>query len=157
MKLRRPRLRLLGRVAGLRIYLVCGKQVRDELDIDFTMGGNEAVYPSYVPPNEIWIDDAAHAHDRTATALHEIIERDQMMRFGKDYDDAHEVASARAAISSRSRESAFKGFQRDSRGGGVSYVSTGSGSASGDIATRRAAQNKAATRPRDRRGARAAR
>jgi hypothetical protein len=94
MKLQPPRLRYLGKVAGLPIYLVSGRQIRDTTDIDFTCGGNEAVYPSYVPPGEIWIDDALHTHDRIATALHEIVERDQMMRHGLDYDDAHEIASA---------------------------------------------------------------
>ena len=94
MKLQPPRLRYLGKVAGLTIYLVSGVQVRNQTDIDFTCGGNEAVYPSYVPPGEIWLDDAAGPLDRTATCLHEIVERDQMMRFGKDYDAGHEVASA---------------------------------------------------------------
>ena len=94
MKLQPPRIRYLGKVAGLTIYLVSGVQVRNQTDIDFTCGGNEAVYPSYVPPGEIWLDDAAGPLDRTATCLHEIVERDQMMRFGKDYDAGHEVASA---------------------------------------------------------------
>src|ERR1700751_5088796 len=94
MKLQPPRRRYLGKVAGLAIYLVSGVDVRNNTDIDFTCGGNEAVYPSYVPPGEIWLDDAAGPLDRTATALHEIVERDQMMRFGKSYDDAHEIASA---------------------------------------------------------------
>lgn len=94
MKLQSPRLKYLGKVAGLSIYLVDGAKIRNEIDIDFTCGGNEAVYPSYNPPGEIWLDDAAGPLDRTATALHEIVERDQMMRFGKNYEDAHEVASA---------------------------------------------------------------
>jgi hypothetical protein len=101
-----PRLRYLGKVAGLTIYLVSGVKVRNQIDIDFTCGGNEAVYPSYVPAGEIWLDDAAGPLDRTATALHEIVERDQMMRFGKDYDHGHDVASAherpfRQALASR--------------------------------------------------------
>jgi len=94
MSLKSPRLRRLGKVAGLDVYLVDGEYIRNNFDIDFTCGGQEAVYPSYVPPGEVWIDDALHALDRTATALHEIVERDQMMRYGKSYDDAHEVASA---------------------------------------------------------------
>lgn len=94
MKLQPPRKRYLGKVAGLSVYLVSGVAVRNNTDIDFTCGGNEAVYPSYVPPGEIWLDDAAGPLDRTATALHEIVERDQMMRYGKNYEDAHEVASA---------------------------------------------------------------
>jgi hypothetical protein len=93
-KLLPPRTRYLGKVAGLSIYLVSGVNIRNNDDIDFVCGGNEAVYPSYVLPGEIWLDDAAGPLDRTATALHEIVERDQMMRFGKTYDDAHEVASA---------------------------------------------------------------
>jgi hypothetical protein len=94
MKLEPPRIKYLGKVAGLTVYLVSGVDVRNNTDIDFTCGGNEAVYPSYVPPGEIWLDDAAGPLDRTATALHEIVERHQMMQFGKSYDDAHEVASA---------------------------------------------------------------
>ena len=93
-KLKPPRLRYLGKVSGLSVYLVSGVSVRNTIDIDFTCGGNEAVYPSYVPPDEIWLDDAAGPLDRTATCLHEIVERDQMIRFGKNYEDAHEVASA---------------------------------------------------------------
>jgi hypothetical protein len=89
-----PRLRLLGKVAGLSIYLVSGERIRDEIDIDFTMGGNEAVY-SYVPTGEIWLDDAMHVLDRSATALHELVERDLMLHHGMDYDRAHDAASAR--------------------------------------------------------------
>lgn len=76
------------------IYLVDGEKVRDVLDIDFTMGGNEARY-SYVPPGEIWIDNAQHILDRTATALHELIERDLMLHHGMSYDTAHDAANAR--------------------------------------------------------------
>lgn len=93
-RLRSPRLRLLGRVCGLAIYLVDGEEVRDVLDIDFTMGGNEARY-SYVPPGEIWIDNAQHVLDRTATALHELVERDLMLHHGMSYDVAHDAANAR--------------------------------------------------------------
>lgn len=93
-KLEAPRRAYLGKVAGLPVYTVSGQWLRNHVDIDFTQGGNEAVYPSYVPEGEIWIDDNLRALDRMATALHEIVERDQMMRLGKDYDDAHEVASA---------------------------------------------------------------
>lgn len=94
MTLARPRLRLLGRVCGLPIYLVSGEVVRNELDIDFTQGGNDGIYPFYIPVGEIWIDDALHGLDRTATALHEMVERELMVRRGMAYDPAHEIASA---------------------------------------------------------------
>ncbi len=93
MKLRPPRLRLLGHVAGLVIYLVDGEYIRDDIDVDFVNGGNEAVYPSYVPSGEIWIDDAQHALDRTATALHELVERDLMLQHGMGYEWAHDAAN----------------------------------------------------------------
>ena len=93
-RMRSPRLRLLGRVAGLAIYLVDGEAVRNVVDIDFTMGGNEARY-GYVPAGEIWIDNAQHVLDRTATALHELVERDLMLHHGMSYDAAHDAANAR--------------------------------------------------------------
>jgi len=89
-----PRLRLLGQVTGLVVYLVDGEHVRNELDLDFTAGGNEAIYPNYVPKGEIWIDDALSALDRTATVLHEIVERNLMLGKGWSYDRAHDAASA---------------------------------------------------------------
>jgi hypothetical protein len=94
---RSPRLRLLGRVASLAIYLVDGEKVRDKIDVDFTMGGNEARY-GYVSPGEIWIDDAAHVLDRNATALHELVERDLMLHHGMGYDSAHDAANARERV-----------------------------------------------------------
>jgi len=94
-KPRLPRFRLLGKVAGLSVYLVSGEHVRDQIDVDFTMGGNEGAYPHYVPPGEIWIDDAMHPLDRTATALHEIVERDLMLHHDMSYDRAHDAANVR--------------------------------------------------------------
>ena len=95
LKLEPPRIRRLGYVTGLPVYLVSGEQVRNQIDIDFTQGGNEAAYPGYVPPGEIWIDDAMHALDRIATVFHEIVERNLVLYGGMDYDDAHDIACKR--------------------------------------------------------------
>lgn len=95
LKLEPPRLRRLGYVTGLPVYLVSGEQVRNNIDIDFTQGGNEAAYPGYVPPGEIWIDDAMHSLDRIATIFHEIVERNLVLYGGVDYDDAHDTACKR--------------------------------------------------------------
>jgi hypothetical protein len=103
-----PRLRLLARVAGFPIYLVSGEKVRNELDIDFTQGGNDGIYPLYIPEPEIWIDDALRGLDRTATALHEMVERDLMVCHGMSYDPAHEIAS-----------SYERGFRRQLKSAGV--------------------------------------
>jgi hypothetical protein len=90
-----PRLRRLGYVTGLPVYLVSGEQVRNQIDIDFTQGGNEAAYPGYVPAGEIWIDDAMHSLDRIATIFHEIVERNLVLYGGIDYDKAHDIACKR--------------------------------------------------------------
>ena len=95
LKLEPPRIRRLGYVTGLPVYLVSGEQVRNDIDIDFTQGGNEAAYPGYVPAGEIWIDDAMHVLDRIATIFHEIVERNLVLYGGLDYDDAHDIACKR--------------------------------------------------------------
>jgi hypothetical protein len=51
------------------------------------------VYPRYIPAGEIWIDDAQHELDRTATALHELVERDLMLSHSLTYDHAHDSAN----------------------------------------------------------------
>jgi hypothetical protein len=100
--LRAPRLRLLGYVQSgrdaLPVYLVSGELVRNTIDIDFTQGGNEAAYPSYVPKREIWIDDAMHTLDRIATTFHEITERNMVLYQGIDYDRAHDIACQREIV-----------------------------------------------------------
>lgn len=95
LALRPPRLKRLGFINGLVIYLVSGEQVRTKTDIDFTAGGSEAAYPGYIPKNEIWLDDALHVLDRIATIFHEIVERNLMLYKGLDYDEAHDIACKR--------------------------------------------------------------
>jgi hypothetical protein len=95
MTLKSPRIKKMGYVTGLPVYLVSGEKVRNDIDIDFTQGGNEAAYPSYVPAKEIWIDDAMHSLDRIATIFHEIVERNLVMYGGMSYDKAHDIACKR--------------------------------------------------------------
>ena len=95
LALKPPRLKRLGFIDGLVIYLVSGEQVRNKTDIDFTAGGSEAAYPGYIPKGEIWLDDALHVLDRIATIFHEIVERNLMLYSGIDYDEAHEIACKR--------------------------------------------------------------
>ena len=95
LKLEPPRTRLLGHVTGLPVYLVSGEHVRNHIDIDFTQGGNEAAYPGYVPPGEIWIEDGIRVLDRIATIFHEIVERNLVLYGGLDYEPAHDIACER--------------------------------------------------------------
>lgn len=92
-----PRIRLLGRVTGVPVYLVDGEKIRNEADgerIEFTSGGHGYVYPHFIPKGEIWIDDAIHgAIDRMATTYHEAVERDLMKDYAYSYGKAHSIAS----------------------------------------------------------------
>jgi hypothetical protein len=90
-----PRIKLLGRVAGLPVYLVDGEKIRNETEIEFTSGGHGYVYPAFIPKGEVWLDDAIYgAIDLMATTYHEVIERDLMKPPSSwSYSRAHDVAS----------------------------------------------------------------
>ncbi|MCX6749868.1 MAG: hypothetical protein NTZ83_00245, partial [Candidatus Pacearchaeota archaeon] len=75
----------------LKILVVNGELVRDLFFIDFTEGGHDKVY-SFIPENEIWIDDDLELDERKFVILHELHERNLMSR-GKDYDSAHKSSS----------------------------------------------------------------
>lgn len=87
-----PHLERVGRIAGQTVWIVSGEYVRNHIFLDFTQGGNDQVYARFTPRGEVWIDDATGPLDRTATLLHEIVERDQMRRKGLSYENAHDIA-----------------------------------------------------------------
>lgn len=91
------RIRRLGRLNDLDIWLVDGERIRNEIDIDFTCGGHHLVYPWYVPATDVFIDDALGPLDRTATLLHELVEHSLMDGRGWGYDRAHDAASTAEA------------------------------------------------------------
>jgi hypothetical protein len=75
----------------LKIWLVKGEIVRDLFFLDFTEGGHDKVY-SFIPKNEVWIDDDLGLEERRFVILHEVHERN-LMALGKKYDDAHRSSS----------------------------------------------------------------
>jgi len=78
-------------IDGCEVWLVNGKTVRNNYNIDFTEGGHDKVY-DFVPPNEIWISDEISAKERPYILAHEYNERCDMAQ-GEDYDSAHNKAS----------------------------------------------------------------
>ncbi|MBU0470007.1 MAG: hypothetical protein KKA62_02320 [Nanoarchaeota archaeon] len=60
-----------------QVWIVNGKLVRDFFYTDFTEGGHDLVY-SFVPKNEIWIDDDIGPRERKLIILHEFHERNLM-------------------------------------------------------------------------------
>jgi hypothetical protein len=75
----------------IKVWIVKGELVRDLFFIDFTEGGHDKVY-SFIPKNEIWIDDDLSPNERKFVILHELHERN-LMSLGKDYDSAHKSSS----------------------------------------------------------------
>ena len=91
--LKAPRVKLLGRRGKLRIYLVDGKWVREHKHIDFVHGGHDVVYPDFVDPWEVWLDDTLLKNEIPYVMWHELYERRRMSRDGLDYNTAHDLAS----------------------------------------------------------------
>jgi hypothetical protein len=75
---------------GLRVFLVDGKHVRDEMDSAFVQGGNEFRY-SFVPPDELWLDWHMPKAEWPYVLFHECYETEKM-RGGWGYDRAHNAA-----------------------------------------------------------------
>src|SRR5512136_1827529 len=76
---------------GLSVWIVNGRLVRSAFDVDFTEGGHDYVY-EFVPEDEVWIDDAIEEPERGYVLLHELHERNRMVK-GWPYDKAHTESS----------------------------------------------------------------
>lgn len=81
----------------IKIWIVRGDLVRDFFFIDFTEGGHDKVY-SFVPHNEVWIDDDVNPEERLFVLLHEVHERNLMVK-GMPYyiDDKNQESAHRSA------------------------------------------------------------
>jgi hypothetical protein len=76
---------------GLTVWVVNGRLVRSVFDVDFTAGGHDHVY-EFVPENEVWIDDDIEEEERPYVLLHELHERNRMVK-GWPYSRAHAESS----------------------------------------------------------------
>jgi len=86
------KINLLKKQGNLKIYLVRGKKVRENLDPNFFAGGHGLVY-KYIPKNEVWLDNTAIPKERKYVLIHELYEIN-LMKKGKSYSNAHEYANA---------------------------------------------------------------
>lgn len=80
-------------LAGMTAWIVNGRFVRSNVDIDFTEGGNPQAYPDFVPEGEIWIDSSTDTDEWDFILLHEITEYVLMKEKGLKYIDAHQKAN----------------------------------------------------------------
>jgi hypothetical protein len=69
------------------VWHVDGKVVRDHFLTEYADGGHDKVY-SFIPKNEIWIEDGLPENEAKFILLHELHERYLMCK-GKDYAHAH--------------------------------------------------------------------
>lgn len=94
-----PRIKSLGKILpdNCEVFLVDGDMVRNDVSIEFALGGHHYVGPGYdkIPEGEIWVEDTGDLQDLANNIAHEIVER-LLMKFAdfKEYEDAHEVASS---------------------------------------------------------------
>jgi len=76
----------------IKSFLVDGEYVRDELSIEFALGGHHYVY-DFIPEDEIWLEPTEHTRDIEDNLAHECYER-KLMKYDKlTYEEAHSKAS----------------------------------------------------------------
>lgn len=78
-----------GEYKGFNIWIVDGNYIRREIFNEFIYGGNDERY-TFVPENEIWIDNSISSEEYLTTLEHEINERNLMRQNGYTYFDAHD-------------------------------------------------------------------
>ena len=95
-----PRIKKLKNYKGYKIFIVDGELLRNELDIDFVMGGNGLHY-LYIPIDEIWVDKIYYkTKEVNAIILHEYTEL-KAMKQGIGYEKAHDMASFKELMKRR--------------------------------------------------------
>lgn len=77
---------------GIKIFIVDGKKVREQYDMDFIAGGHYYRY-KFIPEDEVWIDDAMNIDEIEPTILHELTERTLMKEQSMSYPKAHDIAN----------------------------------------------------------------
>jgi hypothetical protein len=83
-----------GTLDAVRVVAVDGNAVRNELDIEFALGGHRWRFP-FIPEDEVWIERTiAPGVDLAAIVIHELTERTAMKMLGLPYEVAHQLADA---------------------------------------------------------------
>jgi nucleoside-diphosphate-sugar epimerase len=77
---------------GIKVVEVDGNYVRDNVYVDWVLGGHHYVY-DWIPEDEVWIENTSSPHDRKCNLFHELVERHLMKEHGWDYESAHSVAA----------------------------------------------------------------
>jgi hypothetical protein len=109
--------KLLKKYSGLgkvKVWVVRGRLVRGIISMDYVQGGHDKVY-SFIPKNEVWIDDSLNPKERKFVFLHEIVERN-LMCWGWVYALRYEIPWMQSTAKS------FDGIEPDSAHGRASEI-----------------------------------
>lgn len=87
----------LGQLDEFKIFQISGREVRDNIDVSFALGGNGFAY-HWVPKDEIWVEPV---EDWKEIAVHEAAEARKMRDAGMTYDAAHHIANETEAADRR--------------------------------------------------------
>ena len=85
--------RYVGKIDGVKIALVNGKEVKQKIDMGFTEGSNGAA-KDYCPYDEAWLDSKYDITLLKGVLFHELAERYLMTTKGYIYNDAHDFANS---------------------------------------------------------------
>ncbi|HEX8946979.1 MAG TPA: hypothetical protein VF829_02085 [Candidatus Paceibacterota bacterium] len=77
---------------AVTVWLVDGNIIRDSYMLGFAEGGHGVVY-SWIPENEVWIEESLKPEEREFIVLHELHERYLMLSKKMSYEDAHHGAT----------------------------------------------------------------
>lgn len=89
--LKSPYIKLIDKRGDFKIWIVDGSYIRGHIDEEFTNFGQHFKF-SYIPENEVWIDDDLIGQERGYVLLHELHERNRMAE-GLPYSEAHAESS----------------------------------------------------------------
>ena len=86
------RVKRVGTLRGMNVWIVNGEILRGRVDVDFTTGGNPARY-SYVPNEDMWVEQDAKPSDSMPSLMHEFVEYTVMRKAGISNGNAHDIAN----------------------------------------------------------------
>jgi frataxin-like iron-binding protein CyaY len=89
--MRKPYLKKLGNFSGFKIWIIDGKYVRDNLNIEFTNFGQSLDF-KFIPKNELWIDKE-YSGDESRFFLANMLAEYKSMKNGMNFETARKYAN----------------------------------------------------------------
>lgn len=93
-KLEKIEKKTIGEYDGIKFIFVDGENIRDTVNIDYLLGGNNSFY-KFIPSGEVWVEKILEEDKKATIAimLHEFIESKKMADEKYSYEKAHEYST----------------------------------------------------------------